>query len=74
MSKKSLANSWHGIFGRPPVLEGEDVAAYDELCGRLYAAAKPADVVDEIYLDDVAPPRMGCVAPAPSEIQHHRNA
>jgi hypothetical protein len=54
MSKKSLASSWRGIFGRPPVLEGEDLAAYDELCGRLYAAVKPADVIDEMYLDDIA--------------------
>ena len=38
MSNKQLGSPWHGIFGRPPVLDGEDVAAYDELCGRLYAA------------------------------------
>jgi hypothetical protein len=54
MSNKPLASSLRGIFGRPPVLEGEDVAAYDELCGRLYAAVKPADVIDEMYLDDIA--------------------
>jgi hypothetical protein len=54
MSNKPLASSLRGVFGRPPVLEGEDVAAYDELCGRLYAAVKPADVIDEMYLDDIA--------------------
>jgi hypothetical protein len=54
MSNKQLGSPWHGIFGRPPVLDGEDVAAYDELCGRLYAAVEPADVIDEMYLDDIA--------------------
>src|ERR1700722_6485754 len=54
MSNKQLGSPWHGIFGCPPVLDGEDVAAYDELCGRLYAAVEPADVIDEMYLDDIA--------------------
>ena len=34
-------------------LHGEDMAAYDELCSRFSAAIKPADVVDEMYLNDV---------------------
>jgi len=41
------------LFGPPPVLVGEDGAAYDELSGRIYAAVKPSDVIDEMFIDDV---------------------
>jgi hypothetical protein len=40
-------------FGQPPLLEGEDAAAYDELLARIRAAVKPADVIDEMFIDDV---------------------
>jgi hypothetical protein len=40
-------------FGPPPLLEGEDAAAYDELFGRVCAAVKPVDIIDEIYIADV---------------------
>ena len=55
MSNKSTASAITsgGIFGLPPVLDGEDMAAYDELCSRFSAAIKPADVADEMYLNDV---------------------
>lgn len=62
MSNKPI--TWREIFGRPPVLEGEDMAAYDELCGRLYAAVKPADVIDEMYLDDIVSSSGNCCAGA----------
>lgn len=55
MSKqtKSKGLSGDSLFGPPPVLEGEDAAAYDELLGRVYAAIKPFDVIDEMLIADV---------------------
>ena len=41
------------FFGPPPVLEGEDAALYDDFVGRMYAAVKPVDIIDELYLADV---------------------
>ena len=54
MRKKSMsaAVSRSSLFGPPLVLEGEDSAAYDELLGRVYAAVKPADIIDEILISD----------------------
>ena len=55
MRKRSTSNavSRHSLFGPPPILEGEDAAAYDELFGRVCAAVKPADVIDEMFTADV---------------------
>jgi hypothetical protein len=55
MPKKSSWNEVgrHNLFGPPLVLEGEDAAAYDELIGRVYAAVKPVDVIDEMLIADV---------------------
>jgi hypothetical protein len=41
------------LFGPPLLLEGEDEAAYDELLGRIYAAVKPANVLEEMFVADV---------------------
>jgi hypothetical protein len=41
------------FFGPPPLLEGEDAALYDDFVGRMYAAVKPVDIIDELYLADV---------------------
>jgi hypothetical protein len=41
------------LFGPPLVLEGEDAAAYDEVFGRICAAVKPVDVIDEMFIDDI---------------------
>jgi hypothetical protein len=41
-------------FGQPPLLEGEDSAVYDELLSRLRQAVQPVDIIDEIFIDDVA--------------------
>jgi hypothetical protein len=41
------------LFGPPLVLEGENAAAYDELLARIYAAVKPVDIIDEIFISDV---------------------
>jgi hypothetical protein len=40
------------LFGPRLLLEGEDVAAYDEFRGRVCAAVKPLDVFEAIFLDD----------------------
>src|SRR5262249_29120234 len=47
-SKSTLAS-----FGRPLVLPGEDVAAYNGLFTQLRAAVKPTDFIYEIYIEDV---------------------
>jgi hypothetical protein len=41
------------LFGSPQLLEGEDAAAYDELLGRVCAAVKPVDIIDEMFIADV---------------------
>jgi hypothetical protein len=42
------------LFGQPQVLEGEDGAAYDQLLARICAAVKPVDIIDEMFIADVA--------------------
>ena len=53
MKKKirSRVVSGNNLFGPPPILAGEE-AAYDELMGRVYAAIKPVDVIDEMLIAD----------------------
>jgi hypothetical protein len=41
------------FFGPPPLLEGEDAALYDDLVGRMCAAVKPVDIIDELYVAGV---------------------
>ena len=41
------------LFGPPPLIEGEDAAAYDQLLARICAAVKPVDVIDEMFIADV---------------------
>ena len=41
------------LFGPPPLIEGEDSAAYDQLLARICAAVKPVDVIDEMFTADV---------------------
>lgn len=41
------------LFGPPPLLEGEDSAAYDELLALVSGSMKPADVLDEIWVRDL---------------------
>jgi hypothetical protein len=48
-----LAPGRSTLFGEPLLLEGEDAAAYDELLARVYAAVKPADIIDEMLIADV---------------------
>ncbi len=48
----SKAISQRSLFGPAPILDGEDAASYDELFGRVCAAIKPVDVIDEILIAD----------------------
>jgi hypothetical protein len=41
------------LFGRPPLIEGENSAAYDELLGRISAVVKPTDILEHIWLQEV---------------------
>ena len=40
-------------FGPPPLLEGEDAALYEELLGRMCAAVKSVDIIDDMLVMDV---------------------
>jgi hypothetical protein len=41
------------FFGPPPLLDGEDPAAYDELLARVSGSVKPSDILEEIWVRDV---------------------
>jgi hypothetical protein len=41
------------LFGPPPLIEGEDPAAYDELLVRISADVKPKDILEDIWVRDV---------------------
>jgi hypothetical protein len=41
------------IFGPPPLVDGEDERAYDNLLTQLSSAVKPTDIIEEIYIHDV---------------------
>ena len=41
------------LAGHRPLFAGEDAAAYDSLLGRVSDVVKPADVLEEIWLQDV---------------------
>jgi hypothetical protein len=40
-------------FGPPPLLQGEDAAAYDELLLQASTAVKPVDMIEDIWVRDV---------------------
>ena len=54
MKKKTGSNAVNSddLFGPPPILVGEEEAAYEQLTGRVYAAIKPVDVIDEMLIAD----------------------
>ena len=41
------------VFGLPQLLVGEDRADYDEFQARIFAAVKPADMIEEMFVADV---------------------
>jgi hypothetical protein len=53
MKEKTRSRSVNSNVGPPPILAGEDEPAYDELIGRVYAAIKPVDAIDEMLIADV---------------------
>ena len=45
----------HGdLFGPPPIFEGEDAGAYNEIVDRVFNAVGPTDFVEEIWVRDLA--------------------
>ena len=42
------------LFGPPPILEGEDTSAYNEILDRVFGAVGPTDFVEEIWVRDLA--------------------
>src|SRR5262245_58510789 len=42
------------IFGPPPLLKGEDTAAYDDLLMRVSGHLKPSDIFEEIWVREIA--------------------
>ncbi len=43
----------HAAFGPPPLIAGEDAAAYEALLARVIGAVAPADVLEEMWVRDV---------------------
>ncbi len=41
------------VFGEPPLLAGEDAAAYLELSEKIYDAINPQDAIEELWARDV---------------------
>jgi hypothetical protein len=41
------------LLGPPPLIEGENAAAYGELLNRISAAVKPKDILEEIWVREV---------------------
>jgi hypothetical protein len=52
LSRAVVPPSRQALFGPPLLLEGEDAAAYDELLASVRAAAKPIDIIDEMFIAD----------------------
>ena len=41
------------LFGRPPLLTGEDSAAYNDLLARVTGHLKPTDIFEEIWAREI---------------------
>lgn len=53
LPRASVAPTSLALFGPPPLLEGENAAAYDELLARVSGAMKPTDIFEQIWVRDV---------------------
>lgn len=51
-ASKSEVLASDSIFGRPPILPGEDASAYEALLARVSADVKPADIIEKIWVRD----------------------
>jgi hypothetical protein len=49
----SQALSHLSIFGPPPLLKGDDAAAYDDLLARVSGNVKPSDIFEEIWVREI---------------------
>jgi len=49
----SKASTLPSVSGAAPVLKGEDSAAYYDLLAQVSARVKPADVIEEGWVDDI---------------------
>jgi hypothetical protein len=50
----TLASGLLTLIGQPHLLEGEEEAAYDELLAHIRGAVTPVDIIDEMFIIDVA--------------------
>ena len=50
---KRAAKSNAGWLGTPVLIPGEDASAFDQFADRIRTALKPANAIEEIYVDDV---------------------
>ena len=41
------------LFGPPPILEGEDADAYNEILDRVFGAVAPTDFIEDIWVRDL---------------------
>ena len=52
-ASKSKMPGRASIFGPPPILEGEDAQAYNELLASISGAVKPSDTIEELWVCDI---------------------
>jgi hypothetical protein len=50
----TLASARWTLFDQPHLLEGEDAAVYHEFLDRIRATIKPVDVIDDMFIADLA--------------------
>ena len=60
---------WLSLFGEPPLLEGEDRAAYDEFLASVLGSVNPTDMLDEMFMVDVCRLEWEVLRIAPTEIE-----
>ena len=54
LSRKPTPSRVRDLLGPPPLLAGEDLAAYEALHARIFKAISPADAIEEIWAGDIA--------------------
>jgi hypothetical protein len=52
-SSNDNTSGLRALFGPPPLLEGEDPEAYNQLLARVTATVKPRDILEEIWVADI---------------------
>jgi hypothetical protein len=52
--RRTANRKFSAPFGSPPLIEGEDPAAYEEVLRRVSDALKPNDFIETIFVQDVA--------------------